>query len=184
MNKKIALLSISFFSLVIISSSNAVPVVHDVNKTFVSAEKIMAMCSTVYQKVRADEFIPDLLIGISRGGVVPLGFLAGEQMFNNRTTRIINTQSYDGNKQESLKLLFSIHTEEFAPFTSILVIDDIADSGKTLNYVVPLLKQALPNAIIKTATLFYKKRSVFTPDYYVEETEDWIVFPWECEPAE
>jgi len=40
-------------------------------------------------------------------------------------------------------------------------------------------QETSPDAIIKTAALFYKKRAMFTPDYYVEETANWIVFPWE-----
>jgi hypoxanthine phosphoribosyltransferase len=48
-----------------------------------------------------------------------------------------------------------------------------------LDFVIKLIKEALPNATIKTAVLFYKPKSKIKPDYYVEETTDWIVFPWE-----
>jgi len=50
-----------------------------------------------------------------------------------------------------------------------LVVDDVADTGATLekfkNY--------------KTATLHYKPWSSVKPTYYVEETTDWIIYPWE-----
>lgn len=180
MNKKTIFFLRAFFSLIVIVSTLTAGVAHDIKKTQISVEKIKAMCSMVYQQVVADNFKPDLLIGLSRGGLVPLGFLAGEQMFNNRMTKMINTCSYDDQgHQKKLSLLFPVHTEEFEHFRSILVIDDIADSGKTLDYVMTLLKKNLPTQTIKTATLFYKKRSVIKPDYYAEETEDWIVFPWE-----
>jgi len=180
MNKKIAFFSTTFFPLILLSSAIATEISHDTKKTYVSIEKIASMCSIVYQKIQNDKFAPELIIGISRGGLIPLGFLAGEQMFNNRTTRIISIRSYDDEgTQKKLNLIFPIHTEELKKFKSILVVDDIADSGKTLDYVITVLKNDLPTSTIKTATLFYKKRSVIQPDYYVEETRDWVVFPWE-----
>lgn len=53
---------------------------------------------------------------------------------------------------------------------SVLIVDDIADTGVTLDG-----KQFL----FPIATLFYKPRSIVKPTFYVEETSDWIVFPWE-----
>jgi len=53
-----------------------------------------------------------------------------------------------------------------------LVVDDIADTGKTL------LK--FTNKECKIATLFYKKHSITKPDFWVyEKKKAWIVFPWE-----
>jgi len=56
----------------------------------------------------------------------------------------------------------------------VLIVDDVADTGKTL--------QEIRNAFgiyFTTATLHYKTRSVVIPDFYVEETNKWIVYPWE-----
>ena len=52
-----------------------------------------------------------------------------------------------------------------------LIVDDIADTGITL--------QQFQHFGVATATLFYKKRSIVKPTFYVEETDRWIVFPWE-----
>ena len=54
-----------------------------------------------------------------------------------------------------------------------LVVDDIADTGVTL------LKYR--DNFRATATLYYKKRSVVKPRFYVYETNKWVVFPWEKE---
>ena len=61
-----------------------------------------------------------------------------------------------------------------------LVVDDIVDFGKTLIETENLLTKFKVKNVCY-ATLFYKKRSVFKPDYFVEEISDdlWIVFPWE-----
>lgn len=52
-----------------------------------------------------------------------------------------------------------------------LIVDDIADTGKTLEEFIG------KNFI---ATLFYHKQSIVTPDIWIKEKEDdWIIFPWE-----
>jgi len=57
----------------------------------------------------------------------------------------------------------------------ILVVDDIADTGKTLDGF---------QILFPIATLYYKPRSIVKPKFYVRETENWIVFPWETKDEE
>jgi hypoxanthine phosphoribosyltransferase len=63
----------------------------------------------------------------------------------------------------------------------ILLVDDLVDSGTTLEGVVQYLKVHHQVEYIKTATLWAKTSSVFIPDYCVEYTtsQDWIVQPFE-----
>jgi hypoxanthine phosphoribosyltransferase len=67
-----------------------------------------------------------------------------------------------------------IHNDEIdlstIPCDSMLVTDDIADTGKTLDGF---------QRLFPTATLFYKPRSIVEPTFYVLKTEKWVVFPWE-----
>jgi len=62
-------------------------------------------------------------------------------------------------------------------FSNILIIDDLADSGRTLKN----LNQEEPESKFDTAVIYYKPRSVVVPTYFVEKVEnsDWIVFPFE-----
>ena len=60
----------------------------------------------------------------------------------------------------------------------ILIFDDIADSGKTLEKAVEYLAKSGADVIL-TSTLFTKPVSNFTPNYYGESTAAWIVFPHE-----
>lgn len=56
---------------------------------------------------------------------------------------------------------------------STMLIDDIADSGKTL-------KKYKKYANAKTATIYYHKQSIVKPDIWIYEKKDkWIQFPWE-----
>ena len=65
-------------------------------------------------------------------------------------------------------------------YPDMLIIDDIADSGKTFSD----LKEQFPNP--KYGALHYKETSVFEPDYYgkkIPEDYGWIVYPWEKEDS-
>jgi hypoxanthine phosphoribosyltransferase len=53
-----------------------------------------------------------------------------------------------------------------------ILVDDIADTGATF-------KLHASWETLATATLFYKQRSSYEPMFYVEVTDQWIVFPWE-----
>lgn len=140
---------------------------------------IVAMCKGLHAQITKDKFNPDLLIGLARGGLIPLGLLAGETNFNNRNTRTINLNSYsDEGKKTTLRLTCAMRAEDF-PGSSFLFIDDLTDSGDSLAFAVAKLKELRPEATIKTAVLFYKKHSKIKPDYYIEETDEWVVFPWE-----
>ena len=62
------------------------------------------------------------------------------------------------------------------------MIDDIADTGKSLQLAKTHLQQQ--GAIeIKTATLYQKNQSITTPDFYEKQTTKWVVFPWDIKEA-
>lgn len=60
----------------------------------------------------------------------------------------------------------------------ILLFDDVADSGQTLEFVKNLLTKDGAREV-DTATLFYKSSSKITPDFFDHQTDAWIVFPHE-----
>jgi len=57
---------------------------------------------------------------------------------------------------------------------TVLIVDDIADTGKTLEDLC-----YHHNTDFTIATLFLKDRSEFKPDYFMKINNDWVVFPWE-----
>lgn len=66
---------------------------------------------------------------------------------------------------------------ELDSYDSILAVDDIVDSGKTFTEFIE--RVGLMDLNVYSASLYYKKQSIFLPDIYLHETTDWIVFPWE-----
>lgn len=64
-----------------------------------------------------------------------------------------------------------INIESINKQSNILLIDDIADTGRTV---------ARLNFKWKTfATWFYCERSIIVPNIFFETTKEWVVFPWE-----
>jgi hypoxanthine phosphoribosyltransferase len=60
----------------------------------------------------------------------------------------------------------------------VLVVDDVSDSGNSL---IEVKKYVLEKGVsaVKIATLHHKPWSLFKPDYYAEEVDKWIIYPWE-----
>ncbi len=116
----------------------------------------------------------DSIIAIARGGL-SLAQLLGEY-YNIREVYSINTIGYEDTvKLESVEV-FNI--PELKDANTVLIVDDIIDSGDTLVEVLKVLHQAYPNVRFKTAALFYKKSAKIAPDWYVQEADKWIEFFW------
>ena len=133
------------------------------------------------------DFKPTVLVGIMRGGAPIIDILS--RIFKLPTAYIV-IQSYNGkdieNKQGELifaREISSIASEK--DFEKILLVDDLSDTGLTLNKSIDWLKKYNPvkNYIreIKTACLWKKKSSKFNPDYcpIKLDGDPWIVQPTE-----
>lgn len=116
----------------------------------------------------------DEIVAISRGGLT-FGHILSDLLRVPIWT--ITIQSYtdiqtQGEIQITGKLQNSIENKH------ILLVDDVADSGKTLVRAVDYLREAKAEEIT-TMTMFYKPRSIFRPDYFAKQTTKWILFPYE-----
>lgn len=65
-----------------------------------------------------------------------------------------------------------------APCRGCLIVDDIADTGRSLSHYILGRTNDIKYFI---ATIYYSHQSIVRPDYYMKEKEDnkWVVFPWE-----
>lgn len=136
-------------------------------------EQFATDTNKLIQKVKP--FSPDAIIGIARGGL-SLSHAVSEGL-NIREVQTLRTELYDGDAKRSG---ITIHnTVSLGKIKRVLVLDDIADSGDTLKAVMDLLKCGNPGIEFKSATLFYKKTSIFEPDIWINEATEWIDFFWE-----
>lgn len=124
---------------------------------------------------RLEEFKPEVIVGIARGGLTLCHSIA--EGLDVRKVQTIRTELYDNTcKRDNL----SIYGEcSFHKVQRVLVVDDIADSGETLDAVMRYLKSEFKTIDFKSATLFYKKTSIYEPDFWINEADDWIDFFWE-----
>ncbi len=119
-------------------------------------------------------FVLDEIVAISRGGLT-FGHMLSD--FLRKPISTITIQSYhDIRSQGEVKITAKLSTS--IKGKHILLVDDVADSGKTLKRAVSYLKKLAPKNIT-TATMYYKPHSVFRPDFYVDQTDRWIIFPYE-----
>ena len=119
-------------------------------------------------------FQPQAILAIARGGYTLAHAMA--EGLGIRDVQSIRTELYDKEcKREEL----SLFGECSFNVKRVLVIDDIADSGETLRFIMEYLHKSFPELECKAATLFYKRTSCYEPDYWINEANAWIEFFWE-----
>lgn len=143
---------------------------------FVSWEDIHKICVELYTKIQNDRFQPDVLIGVARGGWGPARILS--DLFNDTRVASMKIEFYTDISETAKKpqVMQPVSTEVTGK--SLLVVDDVADSGLSLQVAVEHLK-ARKAKEVRTTTLYYKPWSIVTPDYYARETRAWLVFAHE-----
>lgn len=142
----------------------------------VSWEHFYQLTIELIGKVLKSGYRPDVIIGISRGGLVPLRIFSDE--FEDTEIGIIRVAFYEDVKKTRGKPRILQDVNVDISGKRVLVVDDVADTGKSLETVRRHLenKGALE---VKIATVYYKPWSTLMPDYYVKRTERWILFPHE-----
>jgi len=119
-------------------------------------------------------FNAEAILSIARGGYTLAHAMA--EGLDIRDVQSIRTELYDKEcKREDIKLFGTCAFD----VKRVLVVDDIADSGETLAFIMNYLKENFPEIEFASVTLFYKKTSIYKPDYWVNEASAWIEFFWE-----
>lgn len=124
---------------------------------------------------KSKDYEPDVLLAIARGGLT-LAHLMSEAM-NMRNLYTLNSIHYEGELKLDTFNIFNI--PDISHAKKVLIIDDIVDSGETMEEILKILKEKFPYVEFRLATLFYKKTAVLQPDYTVREATQWINFFWE-----
>ncbi|WP_156679782.1 phosphoribosyltransferase [Sphingomonas profundi] len=147
--------------------------------TYIAYERFVADVQAIAARLEADDWRPDFIVGIGRGGLVPGAYLS------HRTGISMLSVDYSSKVAGfSDELLAKLATMSRAD-RRILFVDDINDSGATLMY----LRDAIVGhggvpANQRIAVLINNSRSRATVDYCSrtidrEVDKDWYVFPWE-----
>ncbi len=139
-------------------------------------DQIYEMLLNMAEKVCEDCFRPDMLLGISRGGLPPARVMS--DLLENPEIANVKVEFYVGVAETKKEPTITQPVSMPVKGKKVLILDDVADSGESLRLVKDhVMKQGAEAA--KTATIYYKPWSVTVPDYYEKETRCWVVFPWE-----
>ncbi|MFC0672947.1 phosphoribosyltransferase [Brachybacterium hainanense] len=132
------------------------------------------------QQIVDSDYQPEIVIAVARGGLLPAGSLS--YALGLKLADAINVEFYT-DVHETLPdpvLLAPMLDVEAISGKRLLVVDDVADSGRTLALVLELLRGQ--GAEARSAVLYSKSASVVAPDFVWRRTDEWIVFPWSAEP--
>ena len=125
-------------------------------------------------------FRPDVILSIARGGL----FIAGSLGYALSTKNIfvMNVEYYtDIDERHEVPIVLPPYLELVDLEDSrILIADDVADTGHTLEMVRDFCYAQVGE--VRTAVLYEKPRSVVRCDYVWRRTDLWIDFPWSSEP--
>lgn len=146
-------------------------------------------CRQIAEQIADSGWMPDLIVAIARGGMLPAGAIS--YALGVKANGAINVEFYTGVGKTMLE------PEILEPYMDIsslegkrvLIVDDVADSGKTLKLIMNLIaKEGLSmgsgtaKVDARSATIYLKPTSVIKPDYVFKQTDKWINFPWSVLP--
>lgn len=163
-------------------------------KTFVAANDLLLDSFQLAANIHESGFRPDFLVGLWRGGsAVGIAVQEGLDHFGVKTDHIAIRTSYRGQATYS-EMVDSANTirahglrylhERVCEHHSMLIVDDAYSTGSSVNAVIDQLakksRRNLPHDI-RIATVWYRPtdRTIRPPDFYVHETSDWLILPYE-----
>jgi hypoxanthine phosphoribosyltransferase len=141
-----------------------------------SWNQIYAMLLRQAEKISEDRFKLDVILGVSRGGLIPARIHS--DLFENPNLATVRTECYTGAREAERMPVLSQEVSVCVEGRNVLVVDDIADTGKSLQTIKEHVMQKGAKQV-RIATLYRKPWSNVKPDYCERETALWVVFPWE-----
>jgi hypoxanthine phosphoribosyltransferase len=127
------------------------------------------------QQLVDDDWIPDAILGVVRGGLFVAAGLA--YALDIKDVRHVNVEFYTDAGETLPEPVLIGDQPHLADLVGkrVLVADDVADTGATLHFVCALLPQA---ADVRVAVIYEKPHTTYAPELAWRSTDRWIRFPW------
>ncbi len=164
------------------------------NERFVAADDLLEDSFRLAVKIFAAGFRPDFLVGLWRGGsAVGIAVQEGLDYLGVPTDHIALRTSYRGaphypqmvDKADAIRVHgMQYLLETLCSHHSMLIVDDVYSTGSSVNAVINQLgartRRNMPHDV-RVATVWYRpsEKTLREPDYFVHETRDWLVLPYE-----
>jgi hypothetical protein len=146
-------------------------------KDVVTWDALEALVAELAERVGSDF---DVLLAITRGGLVPAGMLAYRLGLRNILVAAVEYYD-DAGRPGPRPTFFQFPADPLLRGQRVLIVDEVWDSGTTIDAVTERVRQA--GGIPTTAVLHYKPtHSVVsaTPDHHVVTTDRWVVYPFKA----
>ena len=141
-----------------------------------SWEQIYNLLLKLAETIQKNQYRPNIIVGVARGGWIPARILS--DLLQIPKLANVATQFYTGIAESKREPVLTQPVSMSVKGKKVLVVDDLADTGKSLQLVNSHLKNQGATEV-RIATIYRKPWSIITPNYYERETSQWIVFPWE-----
>ena len=160
-------------------------------KHYIRSEDLIQDSFRLAWQVYEDGYRPNYIIGVWRGGA-PIGIAVQEffSVLGVPSDHIaIRTSHYKGIDDRSTEVqVYGLNyiIKQVESDDSLLIVDDVHDTGISIEKIVSDLQSACKKNTpeIRVATPYFKpskNKTSRTPDYYLHETDKWLVFPHELE---
>jgi hypoxanthine phosphoribosyltransferase len=146
--------------------------------TITNWEYIYGLCRTVADQVRDDQFEPDVVVALARGGWfsgrVLCDFLGLDDLTSLKVEHYVGTAA----KSEEPEIRYPM-PEGSVEDKDVLIVDDIADTGGSIQHAYDYVTDR-ESGTVRTATLQLLGTSEFDPDFVGERLREWtwVVYPW------
>ncbi len=139
-------------------------------------KKIWEMTLRLADQIVTSGFNPDAIVGILRGGYIISRIVA--DVLGTEELGVVEVKFYKGIGETAERPIITQPLMIDVRNKNVLIVDDVVDSGRTLEVVTEQVRLRGASQV-RAAALFTKPRSIIKPDYFVEETTNWVIFPWE-----
>ena len=150
-----------------------------VKTKLVSWDEIVEWAMHLADIIRNDNYIPDIIVAVARGGYVPARLLCDYLGVENLAS--IQSQHWVEAAIVEEKAILKFPYRIDASGLRVLVVDDIVDTGETLMLARDHVRKEWNPLDVKTAALqWISPVAKFKPDYYYLEVKEWVWFqyPW------
>ena len=143
----------------------------------ISWDEAYQLSRKLAKEIKSSRFRPDLVIAIGRGGFVPARIVCDFLLHSLLTSIKIEHWDIAACKRPEAAVRFPLAVE--VRDQSILIIDDVTDTGDTLRAALDYVK-SLGAGETKTGVMQHKTTSSVVPDFYADVIKDWrwIIYPW------
>jgi uncharacterized protein len=165
------------------------------SKVYYSQETVNSWVHHIIRSMYAENWKPDYIVGLTRGGLVPAIMFSHYMNIPMHTLNVSLRDNTDIGPESNLWMAEDAFGYNMDRPKKILIVDDINDSGATLNWVMEDWRSGcLPqderwndvwNNNVRFAVMINNEASNFkSPDYVGKiinkaERDEWVVFPWE-----